>query len=311
MILYYTTRQTKEKKMDTKVKASDRVEELTSLIDEKIDELIENNDWSNYLRFITTQRNYSWFNSLLIFLQDQEATFVRGYKQWEKIGRQVKKGEKAIDILAPQIARRCAEKGCSHKGRVIFNRATKNFYCPVDEGHRIGQFLTGFRDVKVFDIAQTVGEPIKMLDLKDKCGNATQEIWDALVSLAESHDFKVILAGAGSAEGYCSHERKEIVIDPSNDFGYRVKVLAHEIGHLLMHKDITDYQQQRGRYETEAEGVAWVVCEALGIHSEDDNYSFGYISIWGKDDVKKLVKESLKRIEKTSKEILDAIENVV
>ena len=101
--------------MNTKLKASERVEELTSLIDGKIDELIDNNDWTNYLRFISSQHKYSWFNNLLIFLQDPESTYVRGYKQWQAIGRQVRKGESAIDILAPQIARRCAEKGCSHK----------------------------------------------------------------------------------------------------------------------------------------------------------------------------------------------------
>ena len=297
--------------MNTKLKASERVEELTSLIDGKIDELIDNNDWTNYLRFISSQHKYSWFNNLLIFLQDPESTYVRGYKQWQAIGRQVRKGESAIDILAPQIARRCAEKGCSHKGRVIFNRATKNFYCPVDEGHRIGQFITGFRDVKVFDIAQTDGDPIEFIEFKDKCENATQEIWDALVSLAESNDFKVIIGSAGSAEGYCSHEKKEIVIDSRNDFGYRVKVLSHEIGHLLMHKEITDYQQQRARYETEAEGVAWVVCEALDIHSDEDNYSFGYIATWGGDNTRQLVKDSMKRIQKTSKTILEHIEGRV
>ena len=62
--------------------------------------------------------------------------------------------------------------------------------------------------------------------------------------------------------------------------------------------DINDYQLNRARYETEAEGVAYVVAEALGIHSETDAYSFGYIATWGKDDTKKLVKESLSRIQK-------------
>ena len=60
--------------------------------------------------------------------------------------------------------------------------------------------------------------------------------------------------------------------------------------------------------ETEAEGVAYVVAEALGIHSETDAYSFGYIATWGKDDTKKLVKESLGRIQKCANEIIGQIE---
>ena len=102
--------------------------------------------------------------------------------------------------------------------------------------------------------------------------------------------------------------RRKLLLD-KKDFGYQVKILTHEIAHLLLHKDITDYQQQRARYETEAEGVAWVVCEALDIHSEGDNYSFGYISTWGKDNTKEFVKKSLQNITKTSREILDHVES--
>jgi hypothetical protein len=65
------------------------------------------------------------------------------------------------------------------------------------------------------------------------------------------------------------------------------------------------------RYETEAEGVAWVVCEALGVHSDEDNYSFGYIATWGKDNTKQLVKKSLQTITKTSQTILDYVESKV
>ena len=41
--------------------------------------------------------------------------------------------------------------------------------------------------------------------------------------------------------------KKKIVISSNADFGYQVKILAHEVGHLLMHKDITDYRHQRAK----------------------------------------------------------------
>ena len=244
-----------------------------------------------------------WFQSSV---RGFEATYVRGYKQWEAIDRTVKAGEKAMYVLAPMLAHRCIEKDC--KARAKYFRDGKYYICEKDSNHRVGKFLTGFKDVPVFDISQTEGEDIPKITLKDKCENAKPEIWDALVSLAESHDFKVIIGNAKGAEGYCSHDKKEIVISSNADFGYQVKILAHEVGHLLMHKDITDYQQQRARYETEAEGVAWVVCEALGVHSAEDNYSFGYIATWGKDNTKALVKQSLQTITKTSQTILDFVE---
>ena len=48
--------------------------------------------------------------------------------------------------------------------------------------------------------------------------------------------------------------------------------------------------------------------EALGVHSAEDNYSFGYIATWGKDNTKALVKQSLQTITKTSQTILDFVE---
>tara|TARA_Y100000994_G_scaffold246270_1_gene249261 strand:+ start:393 stop:1295 length:903 start_codon:yes stop_codon:yes gene_type:complete len=291
----------------------DRVEDLTKLIDEKIDALINSNDWKEYLKFASAQYRYSWNNQFLIWFQSSvrgfEASYVRGYKQWEAIDRTVKKGEKAMYVLAPMLAHRCVEKDC--KARAKYFRDGKYYICEKDSKHKVGKFLTGFRDVPVFDISQTEGEDIPQVTLKDKCENAKPEIWEALVSLAESHDFKVIVGNAKGAEGYCSHDKKEIVISSNAEFGYQVKILAHEVGHLLMHKDIKDYQQQRARYETEAEGVAWVVCEALGVHSNEDNYSFGYIATWGKDNTKQLVKQSLQTITKTSQTILDYVETRV
>ena len=291
----------------------DRVEDLTKLIDEKIDALINSNDWKEYLKFASAQYRYSWNNQFLIWFQSSvrgfEASYVRGYKQWEAIDRTVKKGEKAMYVLAPMLAHRCVEKDC--KARAKYFRDGKYYICEKDSKHKVGKFLTGFRDVPVFDISQTEGEDIPQVTLKDKCENAKPEIWEALVSLAESHDFKVIVGNAKGAEGYCSHDKKEIVISSNAEFGYQVKILAHEVGHLLMHKDIKDYQQQRARYETEAEGVAWVVCEALGVHSDEDNYSFGYIATWGKDNTKQLVKKSLQTITKTSQTILDYVESKV
>ena len=288
----------------------DRVEDLTKLIDEKIDALINSNDWKEYLKFASAQYRYSWNNQFLIWFQSSlkgfEATYVRGYKQWEAIDRTVKKGEKAMYVLAPMLAHRCMQKGCEAKAKYF--RDGRIYICEKDSNHKVGKFLVGFKDVPVFDISQTEGEDIPQITLKDKCENAKPEIWDALVSLAESHDFKVIIGNAKGAEGYCSHDKKEIVISSNADFGYQVKILAHEVGHLLMHKDIKDYQQQRARYETEAEGVAWVVCEALGVHSSEDNYSFGYIATWGKDNTKQLVKQSLQTITKTSQTILDYVE---
>jgi hypothetical protein len=49
-----------------------------------------------------------------------------------------------------------------------------------------------------------------------------------------------------------------------------VKTLAHELAHAVLHGE----PAERGLMELEAESVAFVVCHALGIASDD--WTFGY-----------------------------------
>jgi hypothetical protein len=306
--------------METKAKAklsnAEIVENITKRLEESIDDLIESNDWKKYLSFVKGQHPYSWNNTFLIMFEgwirgwEQPATYVRGAKQWEKVGRTIKKGEKAIWILAPRIQFVCNEKGCSgFNQRTLWNKFSRVNTCKIDARHRIEKKMLGFMSVPVFDIQQTEGDPItEFKPLKDEVQGATDKLWDDLTELADKYGFEVIIGDARGTDGYCTHEKKEIVIDEGAEFGYRLKTLIHEMAHMILHADINDYQLNRARYETEAEGVAYVVAEALGIHSETDAYSFGYIATWGKDDTKKLVKESLSRIQKCANEIIGAIE---
>ena len=51
-------------------------------------------------------RAYSFLNVLLILKQCPNAGRVAGYKTWQSLGRQVKKGETGIMILAPMFHKR-------------------------------------------------------------------------------------------------------------------------------------------------------------------------------------------------------------
>ena len=305
--------------MTTKTKLSNQeiVENISASLENSIDELIESNDWKSYLHFVKGEKAYSWNNTQLIWLEsilrgwDNLPSSVRGAKQWEKVGRTIKSGEKAMWILAPRMGFVCIQKGCSSFGRkTIWNKFTRTNFCGVNSSHRIAKKMMGFMSVPVFGINQTEGDELTTTFsmVKDVVANADFNVFADFIRLADVHGFKVVMGNARGADGYCSHEEKQIVIDENADFGYKVKTLIHEVAHMIMHADIKDYRQNRARYETEAEGVAFIVAEALGIHSDEDAYSFGYIASWGKEDTKKLVKESLSRIQKTANRILDDIE---
>src|SRR5436853_2087457 len=61
-------------------------------------------DSDTFRAYLTAQarfHHYSFGNVLLILAQKPDASHVAGYRSWQAMGRQVKRGEKAIRIIAP------------------------------------------------------------------------------------------------------------------------------------------------------------------------------------------------------------------
>ena len=83
-------------------------------------------------------RSWSWSNQLIVAIRG--FTEARGYRQWEQVGRHVKKGEKAVWILAPCV-RKVATEG--EDGAVEEHSA-----------------VFGFRSIPVFGLEQTDGQPL-------------------------------------------------------------------------------------------------------------------------------------------------------
>src|SRR5215217_6662352 len=53
----------------------------------------------SWRRVVSRFHEYSLANTLLIAAQNPDATKVAGYRKWQEMGRQVRKGEKAIKIF--------------------------------------------------------------------------------------------------------------------------------------------------------------------------------------------------------------------
>ena len=209
----------------------------------------------NYLRFSAAFHEYSLHNTLLIFSQRPDATRVAGYRKWQRLGRQVKKGSKAIWILAP-----------------IIGRVTDD-----DDDERTAKVVTRFRSVPVFDIADTEGEPLPGAPVLT--GKACDEdLALALTLFADGEGITVQTEAIGNGAMGLSRGGI-IVIDESLEGADRFAVMAHEIGHeLLRHRERRDELDRKAR-EIEAESVAWTVCQHfnvpctapayLGLHGAD------------------------------------------
>ncbi|HUC14412.1 MAG TPA: ArdC family protein, partial [Acidimicrobiales bacterium] len=93
--------------MNTKNNHPELIEKLT----EGISNLTSSEEWQRYLDFQSRFRRYSFGNVLLIAAQCHEATKVAGFNAWRKLNRFVRKGEKAIWIIAPMVYKSAAAEG--------------------------------------------------------------------------------------------------------------------------------------------------------------------------------------------------------
>ena len=66
---------------------------------------------------------------MLIFSQNPNATYVKGYKAWNQLGRYVKKGSKGLAILAP----------CIRKVEVFKEPENRNLYHDEEAKKRFGK----------------------------------------------------------------------------------------------------------------------------------------------------------------------------
>jgi antirestriction protein ArdC len=263
--------------------------ELLSKIASAVENLTSGDDWKSYLGMQSKLRKYSFNNVLLILTQKPDASAVASYKKWEELGRQVRKGEKAIKILAPSTYKKEVEK---------------------KDGSKEEQSGLYFRAVPVFDISQTDGPD--MPKLTSLLTGDDDGVFDLLLPYATVLGYTVsVCAMPDARNGDVHFEKKTIRISNTIDTKQRAKTLAHELGHVILHSGEMDYDKvhERSHMEVEAESFAFCIMDAFGIDSS--NYTFGYVAGWSGGDVKK-IRESATRIQKAVAQCLghfdDALE---
>jgi len=259
---------------------STRKDETFDRLTNGIAQLTSSETWTTWLRVQARFHRYSFSNALLVALQCPGASRVTGFHTWRRLGRTVRRGESALWILAP-VTRRVASD---------------------DDPEQSTRVVTAFKPVPVFDISQTTGD-----DLPEICtrlsGDDPQGAYADLVQVARSIDFTVEdHAFEDETNGDCSHRSRRIRVSTRLQPAHRVKTLCHELGHALLHSEPTN----RGLAELEAESVAFIVCDGLGIQS--DAWSFGYVASWsgGGDVAIVAIKAAATRIQRTANCILSA-----
>jgi antirestriction protein ArdC len=252
-----------------------------------VDALTSGEDWQRMLDMASRFHRYSPNNLFLIMLQRADATRVAGYTTWQKLGRQVRKSEKGIRILAP----------CTYRYTVT-----------ADDGTETSQAgIRGFTTTTVFDVSQTDG--VELPDVRPILldGDAVAGLWDALAHQVKARGYTVERSDFLGANGLTDHAVRTVRVRDDVSDAQACKTLAHELAHVILHPDTAAYFGCRGRSEVEAESVAFLVCQAAGLAT--DGYSFPYVARWADGKVE-VVRETADRVLATARTILDAVETV-
>lgn len=269
-----------------------------------VSELFTSERYQEYLKTMSKFHNYSFNNTLLIAMQRPDATLVTGYRNWQSMGRQVKKGEKGITIIAPAPIKRKKEQAVLDQDqKPVIGSDGK----PKTE--EVEVTLPCFKAITVFDIEQTTGEPIQTL--APEILTAAVEDYDLFLQAIQEIAPVPIRFDAidGSANGYYHNLDKEIVIKKDMSQSQTLKTAIHETAHARLHdKEIMESQgieKDRLTKEVEAESVAYCVCSAFELDTSE--YSFPYIAGWSSGKEMKELKASMDVIRKTAGEMIDEL----
>lgn len=319
-------------------KQKEHTEQLIKNIETGVENLASSGQIENFMQHLVKFHKYSFNNQFLIWMQNPEATQVAGYNRWEEVGRQVRKGEQGLEVLAP----------------VMIKIKDKDKLTGEDVER---QYMKGFRSVYVFDVAQTdpaehvfqteeqkrafISEweskgytaevnpqnplsvtitkppqsPAKLLE-----GEAPQEMKNFVESELENLGVKVELMSTekmGGANGQswkdpATGEIKVSVRDDVDD-AQKYKTLVHELMHVqLGHLDRMDEYHNaghRGEMEVAVEALSYMIGNRFGLDTSD--YSTGYMAMWSKqnkDRLKKVLDEDVVPFYKTLAEKLPSLE---
>lgn len=273
--------------------SSDAAVELHGELLEAVGRLRSSSQWLEAMTAAARFRDYSLGNWLLLWTQAEqrgtEVTRPAGYRMWQRLGRQVEKGERGYRILAP-LTRRITDPDTDDT-----------------DGKGTRRVVTGFRVVTVFDISQTTGDPLPEVGPVLLTGEGHAALLDAAVGLIENRGYRFRLGQLRSANGVTRPDSREVIVADHLAGAQRTKTTVHELAHVLLHTNNDgggDELVCRGRIEVEAEAIAYVVCAAAGL--DTSAYSVAYVAGWAEhtEDPDRALLATGERIVATARSLL-------
>lgn len=323
-----------------------RVERMMSQLEQDVSYMAEHpEEVEQWVEDLAQNRmwNYSWNNLWLARVQAHargfETTRLASKTKWAELGYKIKAGEKSLRVLRP-VSKSIWVDRRDKDGNPILDKSGK----PVKVRKQIpvrgdnGRML--LTDSNIWDISQMEpmtdkeGKPLnKSLDPPTP---TTEQAVSQLSQIAQENGVQIFLGGADDPDfAYRSHINMTLSNNPDmNGFyseipdsknegqSHRVivtraglgaeeeaRVLAHELGHALMHSGQAGYRdhEDRVRKEVEAESVAHVISQYYGLPTDRQAH---YIAHWAKGQETESLRGAMDNIQRTVKHILTRAEKM-
>lgn len=266
---------------------------------EGIQNVIKRGDYLEFLKMINKIRNnYSFRNTMLVYVQNPNATIVKGFCDWNKLGRGVKKNPKTIFIYTP----------IKHKKqKAIEGQQSVDGKEEKERNNNAIETIEGitYKRVAVYDIGDTyIKKGNKRIPILDDVleNDTTGELYKSLVEISP---VPIIIEEINSMKkGYYDKTNKKIVLKESLSQDDKTSVLIHELCHCLYDNFV--YKTERNKSEIFVESVAFLVADHFGF--DTSLCSFGYITSWAENNIKEFMRLSNK-IKETADEFIELIKN--
>lgn len=263
------------------------------------------------IKFRSAQgHRFSLYNSILIWLQDPEATLVKSTTKWKEWNRTVKPGSPSLFMYVPIY--RNSTKGEREKTTNEYlkkkGKTSKDELTPAEKeelsilsngsGEALGfKLVNSFYDYRFTeqmegkeDLVGNPGDDVEWSekdesvteDLKEKIGALFQVINSSNISVKDSENL-------GSALGVSKSGEIELKANVDDTIA-KFNTIAHEFAHELLHQtylksnnsELAEFfvgkEQGRRIVEQQAEICAWIVLKNYGY---DPKTSINYAGMWG------------------------------
>lgn len=282
------------------VKKRKSAEELKKETDQLVKDAMENiknhfDDPEDVLElgaFMSKFYNYSLKNTALIQNQLPHAHAVAGAKKFKEAGFFIRKGEKAIRVLAPTTYK-CFinEQGRSQS----LSKATKQQKEKILKGELKTEERRAFKNVPVFDISQTTATaadlpkifPNRPYNFDLTKATNTKLLYQSLETYALSEGLTIIddlttvtpvLGTAKGAYGQGIDGSEMLFMNPRFTQAEQVPTMIHELAHAKLHSKTSNSNYSSSVKEFQAELAAYIVAHHYGIDTKEE--SIPYIAAW-------------------------------